>query len=143
MNSLLAESDIRGHRIVHVWQTIELNPGAMDFADHVFELNTGVRFRLPFDRDEPLSIVDIPPSAKLLELPIVARLRESAIEDICCPKEDEWVNCEAMYVLLDSGLWISQIVGAPHGISGIGIFAGPHCPWAWREECGIASYFRR
>jgi hypothetical protein len=142
VNSPLAKRDIIGHRIARVWQTITMNPGDMDFAAHVFELTTGNAFRLPFDREEQLSTVEIPPSAVSFDLPSIAQIRESEIADICCPEDDEWVNCQSMCILLKSGLWISEIVGAPHGVMGIGLFVSDQCPWQWPEECGLASYFR-
>ena len=142
MENTVPKDAIIGQRISQIWQTIDWNPGKIDFADHVFELRSGVCFRLPCWVSKPILRADIPDNAHPWDLDPIHAIRQSAIADICCPENDECVSPDEIYILLESGLWIFQEVGAPHGVAGVGLFTSEKCPWQWPEECGLASLFR-
>lgn len=142
MARFLIKADIVGHRITQIWQTITINDESLDRADNVFSLDNGVKFRLPFDRTGRIAAVDVPEGAVLFDDPQTAPMLASPIVDLKCPEDDRYADYDTSFLLLESGLWISQVAAFPTGPLAIGLFAGMDCPWDERDDHGrLVSYF--
>ena len=143
MNATLESQDVIGQRIVEIWQSIRINDDGIDFCDNVFRLENGKQFCLPFDLGHDIEQRDIPADAQRFDDSHTKPMFASPIADLRCPSDSRFADADTSFLLLESGLWISQVTGYPTGTLATGVFHGLDNPWDPEDSpCPLASYFQ-
>lgn len=121
---MLKRDAVVGHRIKQLVADTSLSDDALNFADFICVLDTGVAFRLPYDHESDDWFTEVTPSEN--HYPVAfprARwwhyyrcLWRSPIRDVLIPADPELRFPDSSRILLNSGWYLAQCSGTPIGI---------------------------
>jgi hypothetical protein len=116
----LERADIVGQKLREIRQSGETNQDGLDWAESFFCLDSGVVFSLPLESANSLCAEELPPDAEPIMHPHLSHILGQRIADVLRPPED--VHFESLCLLMENGHLVCDVVGAPRGTGGAGVF---------------------
>jgi hypothetical protein len=121
-NRELSQNEVIGRVLKEIWQVGTLNDNGLDWATTYFLLDSGVSFCLPWEGANGLAVEPIPSNAEPLTDARLDQVIGNRIAALLRARPDSEVPSESLYLLLENGFLVSDVIGGWHGTAGVGVF---------------------
>ena len=119
-NRELARAEVVGQQLREIRQSGDADQDCLDWAESFFCLDSGVIFSLPLESADGLCTEELPPDAEPIAHPLLSHVLGQRIADVLQPPEH--VHFESLCLLMENGYLLCDVIGAPHGTAGAGVF---------------------